>query len=80
MHALVSATSGFLLLVLLGHFWGLASHLTGTSQRSVNLTCKFSPSEIENLMGRRSEKRELFELTHGGFSEVPDAASLASGS
>lgn len=28
----------------------------------------------------RSENSELFQLTHGGFSEVPDAASLASGS
>lgn len=40
LHALVGAATGLLLLVLLGDLWGLAPHLTGTSQRSVYLTCK----------------------------------------
>jgi len=39
LHAFVGATSGLLLLVLLGHLRRLASHLPCSSQRSVNLTC-----------------------------------------
>lgn len=35
---LVSAAAGLLHLVLLRHLGGLASHLTSTSQRSMNLT------------------------------------------
>lgn len=45
--ALHGAARRLLLLVLLGHLWCLAAHLTGTSQGTVNLTCNQSEHTYE---------------------------------
>lgn len=42
LHTLVSTATGLLLLILFRHFWSLASHFSGTSEWSVNLTCKLN--------------------------------------
>ena len=46
LHALVGTATWLLLLVLLSHLWCLTSHLSGTCQRSVNLTCSHSHTPI----------------------------------
>ncbi|KAG5542883.1 hypothetical protein RHGRI_015840 [Rhododendron griersonianum] len=46
--ALVSPNTWLLLLVLFGHLWGLASHLTSTSHRSINLSCEKNNPKLTN--------------------------------
>lgn len=62
LHALVGTATWLLLLVLLSHLWCLTSHLSGTCQRSVNLTCSHShiPISIAPLSNLNlSKQREI---------------------
>lgn len=73
LHTLVSAAARLLLLVLLRHFWSLASHLTSTSQRSVYLTWNHKQPKPQNQYNEGSRKQNPYKtqeswssvLTHG---------------
>jgi hypothetical protein len=52
LHPLVRAAAGLLLLVLRGDLGRLAAHLTGTSERSVHLTCDAITTTQTGLRGQ----------------------------
>ena len=49
LHPLMCTTLRLLLLVLLGNLGRLTTHLSGTGQRSVNLTCRVPETKIQSI-------------------------------
>lgn len=88
LHTLLGAALGLFLFVLLVHLGRLTAHLTGTSQRSVHLSCNIRKQARANNVSRRflslasrcSRSLGLFRpASHGsGASRVPSNTIHAS--
>ena len=75
----MGATSRLLLLVLLGHLWGLSSNLSRTCQRYVNLTCTpITATDQTTLKSNEIKKKKLGRKLYRKFRVYPFVIVVAS--